>query len=254
VRPKIVYGHRGAPAELPENTLEGFARALEVGADAIETDVHLTRDGEVVVFHDATGARTAREPALVAATTLADLREWDVGKGHPKATRPFRVATLREALVAFPGAFFNVDLKPRSEELAARAVAIVRSLGAEDRVRLTSFHAANARAARRRGYTLTGLGLSEVLSLLALPHAVLERFAPRGHAAQIPVKQGPVRLDGAAFVAKCRALGVRVDYWTIDDPSEAARLFAVGADGVVTNDPRTIVPVARAYDRPQKEG
>lgn len=249
MEPKIVYGHRGAPAELPENTLEGFARAIEVGADAIETDVHLTRDGEVVVFHDATGARTAHVALPVAQTSLDELRRWNVGKYHPKAGRAFTVPTLREALVAFPEVFFNIDLKPRSEELARATVAIVGELGAEDRVRLTSFHAGNVRAARRHGHRKTGLGLTEILSLVALPHALLERLAPRGHAAQIPVRQGPLRLDGASFVAKCRALGVRVDYWTIDDPDEAARLFAIGADGVVTNDPRTIVPVARAYPR-----
>lgn len=249
VRSKIVYGHRGAPAELPENTLEGFARAIEVGADAIETDVHLTRDGEIVVFHDATATRTAGDPSLVAESTLDQVRAWNVGKYHAKATGRFVAPTFREALEAFPEAFFNVDLKPRSDALAERAVELVRALGAEQRVRLTSFHAANVRAARRLGYACTGLGLSEVLSLLALPRAVLERLAPRGNAAQIPTNQGPVRLDGAAFVAKCQRLGVRVDYWTIDDPAEAARLFSVGADGVVTNDPRRIVPVARTFDR-----
>jgi glycerophosphoryl diester phosphodiesterase len=247
VTPKTVYGHRGAPAELPENTLEGFARALEVGADAIETDVHLTACGTIVVFHDATATRTAGHDAKVAESTLAEVRTWDVGKQHPKARAPFRVPTLREALRAFPEAFFNVDLKPASDELVRAAVAQVRELGAEERVRLTSFHARNVRTARRLGYATTGLGATEVLSLVALPAGVLERLGPHGRAAQIPVNQGPVRLDGARFIDKCHSLGIRVDYWTIDDPREAARLFALGADGIVTNDPRTIVPVAKAY-------
>ncbi len=245
---KSVYGHRGAPVELPENTLEGFSRALEVGADAIETDVHLTSDREIVVFHDDTGVRTAGEPRAVAETSFATIRTWNTGKTHEKAKGFFRVPTFREALLAFPDTFFNVDLKPQSERLVAEAVALVRELRAEHRVRLTSFHSANVRAVRRTGYSTTGLGLSEVLGLVALPTAFLERLSPRGHAAQIPVNQGPIRLDSPHFLAKCRTLGIRVDYWTIDDPNEAARLFALGADGVVTNDPRTIVPIARAYD------
>ena len=83
----------------------------------------------------------------------------------------------------------------------------------------------------------------------ALPQAVLTRLSPRGNAAQVPTHQGPLRLDTAAFIAKCQSLAVRVDYWTIDTPEEAARLLALGADGLVTNDPRRIVPVARAGDR-----
>lgn len=248
MEPKIVYGHRGAPAELPENTLEGFSRALEVGADAIETDVHLTSDGEIVVFHDDTGERTCGEPRAIAETSLATLRQWNLGATATAGRGTFRIATFREALTAFPDTFFNVDLKPRSPKLVRAAVDLVRELRAEHRVRLTSFHSANVRAVRRIGYATTGLGLSEVLALVALPLRFLERLAPRGKAAQIPVRQGPLRLDGPSFLEKCHLLGVRVDYWTIDDPSEAARLFAVGADGVVTNDPRAIVPVARTYD------
>lgn len=250
VRKKLVYGHRGAPVELPENTLEGFARALEVGADAIETDVHLTSDGHVVVFHDASAGRTCGTDELVAKSPLDRVRAWNAGKTHAKADGVvFRVPTFSEALEAFPHTFFNVDVKPRSKEAVLAVVRAVHMHRAEERVRLTSFHADNVREARRAGYPCTGLGLSEVLSLYTLPTALLERLAPRGNAAQIPTHQGPLRLDGARFIAKCQSLGVRVDYWTIDDADEAARLLARGADGLVTNDPRTVVPVARAYTR-----
>jgi len=244
---KVVYGHRGAPAERPENTLEGFACALEAGADALETDVHLTSDGAVVIAHDDTGERCCREPARVDATPLAALRRWNAGATHPRARGEHRVPTLAEALDAFPTAFFNIDVKPRDGGAAAAVVRVVRERAAGERVRLTSFFSSNVRAVRALGHANTGLGLSEVVLLRALPLAVLERLAPRGNAAQIPTHQGPLRLDGAGFIAKCHAVGVRVDYWTIDDPAEAARLFALGADGVVTNDPRAIVPVARAY-------
>lgn len=247
---KVVYGHRGAPVELPENTLEGFARALEVGADALEIDVHLTADGVVVVAHDETGERCCRESARVDATSLASLRQWDAGATHPGSRSPgaSRIPTLDEALAAFPTAFFNIDVKPRDAGAAPAVVRVVNAHAAGERVRLTSFFSSNVRAVRAIGHANTGLGLSEVVLLRTLPLAVLARLAPRGNAAQLPTRQGLLRLDGPAFIAKCHAVGVRVDYWTIDDPAEAARLFALGADGVITNDPRAIVPVARAYD------
>ncbi len=248
---KVVYGHRGAPVELPENTLEGFARAFEVGADALETDVHLTSDGQVVVAHDDTGERCCRVPRRIDATPLAELRRWNAGETHPHARASFRIPTLAEALEAFPEAFFNIDVKPRALAAVTQVVRVVNAQRAAERVRLTSFHSSNVRLARGLGFANTGLGLSEIVLLRALPLAVLQRLrrgGTQGSAAQVPTHQGALRLDGAEFIEKCHRLGLRVDYWTIDRPQEAARLFALGADGVVTNDPRSIVPEARAQD------
>jgi glycerophosphoryl diester phosphodiesterase len=67
-----------------------------------------------------------------------------------------------------------------------------------------------------------------------------------GSAAQVPTHAGPLRFDRAPFIAKCHSLGLRIDFWTIDDPAEAARLIALGADGIMTNDPRTIRPIVHA--------
>ena len=115
------YAHRGAPAELPENTLPGFARALELGADVLETDVHMTRDGHVVVSHDPSLLRSAGVAVDLRRSTLAEVRRWDVGWGHvdakggrPYAGGDFRVPTLEEVLATFPDARFNVDAKQSS--------------------------------------------------------------------------------------------------------------------------------------------
>src|SRR5690242_7442718 len=75
----IIYAHRGASFELPENTLEAFGLALDLGADAIETDAHMTRDGRIVLSHDATGAKTAGVPLPIRDLTLSELRQWNVG-------------------------------------------------------------------------------------------------------------------------------------------------------------------------------
>src|SRR5688572_26510626 len=90
-----LYAHRGASAELPENTMAAFRRALELGADALETDVHMTRDGHVMVSHDPDGRRRAGIAATIRGSTLEEVRGWDMGDGH-------RMPTLEEALVAFP--------------------------------------------------------------------------------------------------------------------------------------------------------
>jgi glycerophosphoryl diester phosphodiesterase len=247
----ILYAHRGASGELPENTVPAFRRALEVGANALETDVHLTRDGHVVVSHDPTGERTAGIPRPIDATTLDELRTWDVGRvfraGRPDIPpRAFTMPTLEEVLAEFPGVPFNVDIK-RHDAWAARAVVdVVRRRHAQARVRLASFDAATLRVVRRLGYEgPTSLGASEILRLVCLPERVLRVLPLAGDAAQIPVKQGPLRLDTPEFIAKVHALGLVVHYWTIDDPSEAERLLKAGADGIMTNEPARLATLFR---------
>jgi glycerophosphoryl diester phosphodiesterase len=109
---------------------------------------------------------------------------------------------------------------------------------AVDRVTIASFKTRIAIDVRRRGFAgETALSQGEVIALLGMP-APLWRALPRtGNAAQVPVAQGPIRFDRPAFIAKCHALGLRVDFWTIDDRDEAARLLALGADGIMTNNP-----------------
>ena len=242
----VLYAHRGAAAELPENTLPAFRRALEVGATALETDAHLTRDGHVVLAHDADGGRCAGIPRAIRQCTLAEVRAWDMGHTfrarHPDTpAERFAMPTLDEVLAELPGVPFNVDVKDHDAHAARAVVDVVRRRRAEGRVLLASFDAATLRTARRLGYEgATGLGQSEALRLLLLPERALRLFPLAGRAAQLPVRAGPLRLDTPAFVAKVHALGLALHYWTIDDPTEARRLLALGADGIMTDDPARI--------------
>ena len=113
-----LYAHRGAAAELPENTLPSFARALELGADALELDVHATKDGVVVVSHDPDGARLCGVAAAIHEVSFAEVSRWDAGHGfvdarggRPHAGRGIGMPRLLDVLRAFPGVPLNVDLK-----------------------------------------------------------------------------------------------------------------------------------------------
>jgi glycerophosphoryl diester phosphodiesterase len=245
-----LYAHRGAAAERPENTMPAFERALEIGVDALELDVHVTRDGHLIVAHDEDGARCAAAPLKWSALDLAEAQRLDVGWGFvaPDGTRPFAgkgiaVPRFEDVLDAFPGVAINVDIKsdPRAPELM---VDLVKAKGAEARVTIASFHLKQISAVRKRSYGgETALAQPEVASLLALPAMLWRQLPFTGTAAQIPTHAGPVRFDRSAFIAKCHLLGLRVDFWTIDDREEAARLLALGADGIMTNDPAAIRPV-----------
>lgn len=247
VRPsRIVYAHRGASLERPENTLEAFELALALGADAIETDAHETRDGRIVLTHDETGERTAGVRRRVRDVSLVELRSWNVGHGS-KALGRHRIPTLDEALASFPDTFFNIDVKPVAASTVRAIVRTVERASAASRVRLTSFSETNLRAIRKSGYEgPLGLSAWDVVPSLLLPNLLTRGRHLRGDAVQVPLREAGLTFASPRAIDRFHRLGLRVDFWTVDDPAVAQALVAMGADGIVTNDPRTVVPAVRS--------
>lgn len=237
----LLYAHRGASLELPENTIEAFHLAVELGANALETDAHLTRDGRVVLSHDPSGKRMADVPRAIRMATLAEVREWNMGALHPRTprSRHFRIPTLEEALEAFPNVFFNVDAKQEEPTMIPALVRAVRNAKATDRVRIASFSARNLRHVRALGYEgPTGLAPSEVARLVLAPLPLALAMRTGGDAAQVPERMMGFTFASQRAIDRFHALGLRVDFWTIDDPARARQLLAMGADGIMTDDIR----------------
>lgn len=239
--------------------MPAFRRALELGADALEIDCHMTRDGVVVVAHDPTGERMAGEKRAIREESFAHVRDWDVARGfQPKAGAPpieadtrFRIPELAEVLSELPGVFLNIDAKQETPDMVPALLRVIRAHDATKRVRLASFSDANLRRIRKLGFEgETSLGPQEVALVRALPEPLLRALKLTGKRAQIPRKQGPIALDAKGFIQKCHAVGIGVDYWTINDPDEAMELSRRGADGVVTDDPRTIIPALASTKKP----
>lgn len=248
-----LYAHRGAAKERPENTLEAFERALELGVDALEMDVRLTADGVVVVSHDPTLARTAGVSVEVHSLTLEELQGIDVGWGFTNgeglrsyANRGVRAPTLESVLREFPEARLNVDVKQSEPPMIEPLLDLLQRERAEERVLLTSFDGAVMKAIRAEGYPgPTGMALGDVLKFMALPRWWQKARGAKAVAVQVPTHVPGLRLDSRAFIDKAHSLGLRVDYWTIDDPAEAARLLSLGADGIVSSDPAVMVHLFR---------
>jgi glycerophosphoryl diester phosphodiesterase len=239
-----LYGHRGAPAHLPENTLPAFERALADGANSLEIDVHPTADGHFVVAHDPDGLRMAGVAEHIKTSTLDQVKKWNVAIGTGRSDLGhYSIPSLAETLDAFPGVPMSIDLKPDEPEAVAPLLEIVARHGAEDRVTLASFSARVVNRIRRLGYPgRTTLSRSEVAVLRFLPGVLAKRYV-MGDAAHIPVVHSGIRLDGRRFIARCRSLGLRVEYWVVDDPDEARRLLDLGATGIMSDDPALIAPV-----------
>jgi glycerophosphoryl diester phosphodiesterase len=216
----LLYGHRGAPGTGErENTLASFKRALDDGATALESDVHRTKDGHVVLSHDADLSRVFRKALLIRDSTLAELQ----------------LPTLRELLDFAPDVPINIDIKQPGIERE-----VIDAIGADrERVLLASFDVNVLRQVRALGYPLTGMAQDEVKRLLVLPRVFLRLSGKR---VQVPLAHGRWRFDTKSFVNKCHAIGLKVDYWTINDVDTARRLLDLGADGIMSDDPGKIRP------------
>src|SRR5262245_13772350 len=146
-KPRL-FAHRGASAEAPENTLAAFRRAVALGIEYIELDVHLSRDGHVVVIHDVTLERTTNGYGKVQEQTLAQLQQWDAGyRFSPDSgeTFPFRatgltVPTLAEVFQQCPGIKFTVEIKQQEPAIEEQVIVIVRACDREADVILASEH------------------------------------------------------------------------------------------------------------------
>jgi glycerophosphoryl diester phosphodiesterase len=155
--------------------------------------------------------------------------------------------TLAETFEAFPDVPLSIDLKPDDLNAVAPLMELVARYGAEERTTLASFSTRVVRKMRRLGYPgRTTLSKSEVAVLRYLPRPLAKLYVA-GNAAHIPVEHHGIRLDGQRFIQRCRSLGLRVDYWVVDDPEEARRLLDLGATGIMSDDPALIAPVFDDY-------
>jgi len=231
--------------------MPAFRRALEIdGVDALEMDVHMTRDGVPVVSHDPGADRMAGVDVLWKDVDLTDARRFDLGArfvdraGNRFAGRGIAIPTFEEVLVELPGVRINVDIKQREPSMVRAMLTLIRRLRAEERVTIASFHWSTLFGVRRRGYGGdTALSRPEVMMLAASPRRVWRALPFVGAAAQIPERAGPVTMASRGFIAKCHDVGLRVDFWTIDDPARAEALLELGADGIMTDDPAAIAPI-----------
>jgi glycerophosphoryl diester phosphodiesterase len=217
-----LIGHRGAPAEAPENTLPSFQRAAALGVDAFEFDVRLTADGAVVVHHDPTLERTTDLTGPVISRTLAQLQS---GTNIP---------AFADVLGAFPSMPMLIELKEVAGQERVRDI-ILRHDAAGRCVVASEHH--EALACFRDGRFLVGASRKDILRLLI---GSATGFRPRKveyHALSVPNRHHFIPVATRRFIADAHRLGCPVHIWTVDDPAEAARLRARGANGILTNDP-----------------
>ena len=252
--PRVV-AHRGDSKNYPENTLEAFRSAVGMGIDVVETDVHLSKDGVLVIWHDPTLERNTDGRGTVESHTLGELKALDAGYTFTKdggKTFPFRghgirMCTLEEALAECPHQRFNVDLKSTDTAIVDEFIRVVRKHGAQNRVVGASFHFRNLKLLRAKApEILTSVTTQEVVGLLLRQklHLLPESF-PRKIIFQVPIRQAGINVITPRFVRDMKARGAVVMVWTINDEETMRYLFSIGVDSVMTDDPALVIKVAK---------
>ena len=253
--------HRGASIAAPPNTLAAFEKAIALGADGIEFDVHLSADGVPVVIHDFAVDTTTNGSGRVADLTLAQLKQLDAGVRFNPAFAGERVPTLGEVLEAVGSRLLlNIELKTtslRDNGLEQAVIAQVKRHGLDDHVLFSSFNPFSLRRAKRIAPHIP-VGL--LTPLFLPPHrGGRGRGLPPyrgGRGRGLPPYRGgrgrwawlaflfphearhpEHKMVDARYMAWARRQGYRVNTWTVDDPAEMRRLIGLGVDGIITNVP-----------------
>ena len=237
----LVFGHRGASAYAPENTLMAFRRALDLGADGFELDVTLSADSVPVVIHDDTVDRTTDGSGPAASLTLAQLKRLGAGF-RARFKDEFageRIPTLEEVFAELgPRALINVELKqdPSPERrLAEQVVALIHAHRLERRVLVSSFYYDNLRCVKQADAALP-VGL---LYAPNEPGQVLRAWLKPGVR---PEAHHPYyRLVDALTMRWYRRRGYRVNVWTVNAETDVRRLMRLGVDGLITDRPDVAV-------------
>jgi glycerophosphoryl diester phosphodiesterase len=231
-----VIGHRGAAGLAPENTVESFEAAVAAGADRVEFDVRRTRDGHAVVFHDLNLDRFSPEARgrSVSVHTLAQMQALDVGAslGRPGCFVP----SLDDVLARLAGRIlFNVEIKGSGADglsALALASAAIQRAGVAASTILSSFHEPVMRRMRDEA--------DDIARAFIVDERTDGDVVARATAMRCEAIHPRSSLVDEPLVERCRAVGLRIRAWTVNDEAEMRRLMALGIDGIVTDFPNRL--------------
>ncbi len=255
--PRVV-AHRGDSAHFPENTMEAFLSAYKMGVDVIETDVHLSKDGVVVIWHDETLERNTNGTGRIEEHTLEELKSYDAGytfttdggKTFPFRGKGVQLCTLDEALKACPAQRFNVDLKTLGEPIVDAFITVIQQNQAKRRVVGASFFLLNLRLLRKKEPRIitSAAGLEVRWYLLLQKLKILPRVLHKKRQIifQVPPGQGCITVITPSFVKAMHKRNAIIQVWTINDKAEMERLFKMGVDSVMTDKPALAMEVAKS--------
>lgn len=250
-KPFWVIAHRGFSGKFPENTMLSFEKADELPIDALELDIHASKDGKLVVIHDPTLDRTTNMSGRIVDYSAEQLRRADAGYHFDPAnnnTFPFReqgvkIPFLEELFQRFPHRKFVVEIKQTMPAIEELLVALIRKYHMEEKVIVASeYYEPLARIRTIDPALATNLSAIEARTFYTLFRMKLSAFyKSAGDALQIPDEYKGDKVVTPGLVKAAHKKGLIIHIWTVNDPEEMKQLIENGVDGIITDYPDRLV-------------
>jgi glycerophosphoryl diester phosphodiesterase len=254
-RQPLVFAHQGGEALRPSNTLAAFDHAVELGAQVLDADVHVTKDGVPVLIHDQTVDRTTNGRGEIRALTVEQLHQLDAGHAFTiddGASFPFRgkgllIPTADELFAKYPDAHYGIEIKQVTPAAAARFCEAIRARDMQDRVLVSAFDQETMDAFRRAcpgvatSATRTEATIFVVLSMLRLEHAL----SPAYESLQVPEYNSGIHVLTPRFIEAARNRNLAVQPWTINERADLQRMLNLDVDGINTDYPDRLIALLR---------
>ncbi|MBR7553187.1 glycerophosphodiester phosphodiesterase [Allobacillus sp. GCM10007491] len=253
----LVIAHQGGEHLRPSNTMIAFEYATELGADVLETDIHISKDGYLIAIHDPTVDRTTDGIGRVADYTLKELKQLDAGYyfekngKHLYRGQGIQLITIEELFQRFPNMHFVLEIKDTNpdnqiDSIIKRLVHLINTYEMREQVLIGSFDQEVVDRFRTQAGpgVVTSGGRDEVKKFVIFNKFFLKNFyRPQVEALQIPQAESGFDLTTESIFTGAKRIGMNLHYWTVNDPKDMRRLIEKGADGITTDRPDLLIQV-----------
>lgn len=250
----LVFAHQGGEGLWPSNTMLAFDNAARLGADVLDTDMHMTKDGVLVLMHDETVDRTTNGHGAIRDLTLAEIKKLDAaysfsvdgGKTFPYRGQGVSVPTLEELFRAYPNKRIGIEIKQTDPEKTAKAFCqAIRAANMQTKMLVSSFRHQNMLAFRREcPEVATSATEIEARDFFIAQLAGLQGvISPEYQSLQIPERNSGFTLLTPQFIAAARSRGLPVQPWTINSEADLRRIIALGVDAINTDYPDRMLAI-----------
>jgi glycerophosphoryl diester phosphodiesterase len=249
----LVFAHQGGEGIRPSNTLLAFDHAVQLGADVLDADMHITKDGVLVLMHDETLDRTTNGTGFIRDMTFAEIEKLDAAyrfSADDGKTFPFRgtgvtVPALESLFQKHPNLHYGIEIKQTPPEVAIPFCALIRKYNMQDKVLVSSFRKANMDAFRRTCPEVATSAVEDEVRVIFFAHlaGLHGLVTPAYQSLQIPESGGGFQLLTPQFIAAAHARGLQVQPWTINDEADLRRIMTLGVDGINTDFPDRLLAI-----------
>lgn len=258
----LVLAHRGGLGLAPEHSMVALDNSYKLGVDGFEIDLRLTKDEEIVLFHDDSIDRTSDGIGLIKDYTLEELKKFNFGYhfqdfdgNYPYRDGKVEIVTLREVFEKYPNMYINMDIKdsPDTYEgslMPSKLWRLIEEYNAETRVVVTSFYSEQIDRFNLYAQNKVALGAGESdvkKAYTAFTSQFGHLYQPKVDVFQIPVKSKRLPLDSPRFISYLANYNVPVHYWTINDEETMKKLLHNGAKGIITDRPDIATQVVKDF-------